>query len=43
MIGLLIVQICVVLFWGVEPNNRRLEEIGGEERESRIKVGAEYC
>jgi putative MFS transporter len=27
MIGLLIVQILVVLFWGVEPKNRRLEEI----------------
>lgn len=27
MIGLLIVQICVVLGWGVEPKNRRLEEI----------------
>ena len=27
MIGLLVVQICVVLFWGVEPKNRRLEEI----------------
>ena len=29
MIGLLIAQILVVYSWGVEPQNRRLEEIGG--------------
>jgi putative MFS transporter len=28
MIGLLLVLIFVVLFWGVEPKNRRLEEVG---------------
>ena len=27
MIGLLIVQICVVLIFGIEPKKRRLEEI----------------
>ena len=27
MIGLLIVQIVVVYFWGVEPRNRRLEDV----------------
>jgi putative MFS transporter len=34
MIGLLIVQIVVVLLFGVEPKKRRLEELGSEEQVS---------
>jgi putative MFS transporter len=30
MIGLLVLQICVVLLFGVEPKKRRLEEIESE-------------
>jgi hypothetical protein len=31
MIGLLIIQICVVLLFGIEPKKRRLEELESEE------------
>ncbi len=31
MIGLLVIQICVVLLFGIEPKKRRLEELESEE------------
>ena len=42
MIGLLIVLICVVFGWGVEPKNRRLEEIDESRPGSGISITQEY-
>jgi putative MFS transporter len=40
MIGLLLVQIGLVFFWGVEPNQRSLESVEAEASPDGVKQAA---